>query len=97
MFTAVYDGFVNGETLENVGGAIRFLCEYENGSPAGDYEIQPEVTGLANYEVTAYKGTLSVQPRTPVHTDSQISIRLVLMTERHRSGSDDRRRWQDEL
>ena len=70
MFTAVYDGFVNGEKLENVGGTIKFRCEYENGSPAGDYEIQPEVTGLANYEVTAYKGTLSVQPRTPVLTDS---------------------------
>ena len=69
-FTAVYDGFVNGETLENVGGTISFLCEYENGSPVGDYEIQPEVAGLANYEVTANKGTLSVQPRTPVLTDS---------------------------
>ena len=69
-FTAVYDGFVNGEALENVGGTISFLCEYENGSPVGNYEIQPEVTGLANYEVTAYKGTLSVQPRTPVLTDS---------------------------
>ena len=71
MFTAVYVGFVNGETLENVGGAIRFLCEYENGSPAGDYEIQPEVTGLANYEVTANKGTLSVLPRTPEFVDSK--------------------------
>ena len=69
-FTAVYDGFVNGEALENVGGTISFLCEYENGSPVGNYEIQPEVTGLANYEVTTYKGTLSVQPRTPVLTDS---------------------------
>lgn len=69
-FTAVYDGFVNGETLENAGGTISFLCEYKNGSPVGDYEIQPEVTGLANYEVTANKGTLSVQPRTPVLTDS---------------------------
>ena len=38
-FTAVYDGFVNGEALENVGGTISFLCEYENGSPVGDYEI----------------------------------------------------------
>ena len=71
MFTAVYVGFVNGETLENVGGAIRFLCEYENGSPVGDYEIQPEVTGLANYEVTANKGTLSVLPRTPEFVDSK--------------------------
>lgn len=69
-FAAVYDGFVDGETLKSVGGAIKFLCEYENGSPVGDYEIQPEVAGLANYEVTAYKGTLSVQPRTPVLTGS---------------------------
>lgn len=51
-------GFVNGETLEKVGGTIKFRCEYENGSSVGDYEIQPEVTGLANYEVTANKGTL---------------------------------------
>lgn len=68
-FTAVYDGFVGEETLASVGGTISFLCEYKNGSPVGDYEIQPEVTGLANYEVTAKKGTLSVQPRTPVLTD----------------------------
>lgn len=69
-FTAVYDGFVGEETLAGVGGTISFLCEYKNGSLVGDYEIQPEVTGLANYEVTANKGTLSVQPRTPVLTDS---------------------------
>lgn len=69
-FTAVYDGFVGEETLADVGGTISFLCEYKNGSPVGDYEIQPEVTGLANYEVTANKGTLSIQPRTPVLTDS---------------------------
>ena len=70
VFTAVYDGFVNGETLEKVGGTIKFRCEYENGSSVGDYEIQPEVTGLANYEVTANKGTLSVLPRTPEFMDS---------------------------
>lgn len=70
-FTAVYDGFVGEETLAGVGGTISFLCEYENGSPAGDYEIQPEVTGLANYEVTANKGTLSVLPRTPEFVDSK--------------------------
>lgn len=69
-FTAVYDGFVGEETLAGVGGTISFLCEYKNGSPVGDDEIQPEVTGLANYEVTANKGTLSVQPRTPVLTGS---------------------------
>ena len=38
-FTAVYDGFVGEETLAGVGGTISFLCEYENGSPVGDYEI----------------------------------------------------------
>ena len=70
-FTAVYDGFVGEETLAGVGGTISFLCEYKNGSPVGDYEIQPEVTGLANYEVTANKGTLSVLPRTPEFVDSK--------------------------
>jgi hypothetical protein len=69
--TAVYDGFVGEETLAGVGGTISFLCEYKNGSPVGDYEIQPEVTGLANYEVTANKGTLSVLPRTPEFVDSK--------------------------
>ena len=70
-FTAVYGGFVGEETLAGVGGTISFLCEYKNGSPAGDYEIQPEVASLANYEVTANKGTLSVQPRTPEFVDSK--------------------------
>ena len=70
-FTAVYDRFVGEETLAGVGGTISFLCEYKNGSPVGDYEIQPEVTGLANYEVTANKGTLSVLPRTPEFVDSK--------------------------
>lgn len=71
MFTAVYGGFVGEETLASVGETISFFCEYENGSPVGDYEIQPEVTGLANYEVTANKGTLSVLPRTPEFVDSK--------------------------
>lgn len=70
VFTAVYDGFVGEETLAGVGGTISFLCEYENGSPVDDYEIQPVVTDLANYEVTANKGTLSVLPRTPEFMDS---------------------------
>ena len=70
-FTAVYDGFVGGETLESVGGTIEIHCEYENGSTVGDYEIRPEVTGLANYEVTANKGTLSVLPRTPEFVNSE--------------------------
>ena len=69
-YTADYDGFVNGENLESAGGTVRFDCSYQKGTAVGAYPINPEVTGLKNYEVTTESGTMTVEKRTPVFTDS---------------------------
>lgn len=69
-YTADYDGFVNGENLESAGGTVRFDCSYQKGTAVGSYPINPEVTGLKNYEVTTESGTMTVERKTPVFTDS---------------------------
>lgn len=69
-YTADYDGFVNGENLESAGGTVHFDCSYQKGTTVGSYPINPEVTGLKNYEVTTESGTMTVEKRTPVFTDS---------------------------
>lgn len=69
-YTADYEGFVNGENLESAGGTVHFDCSYQKGTAVGSYPINPEVTGLKNYEVTTESGTMTVERRTPVFTDS---------------------------
>ena len=69
-YTADYDGFVNGENLESAGGTVCFDCSYQKGTAVGSYPINPEVTGLKNYKVTTEFGTMTVERRTPVFTDS---------------------------
>lgn len=78
QYTAVYEGFVAGESLENLKGTLSFKCAYQQAkagqrsenSNAGTYTITPAVEGLHNYKVTSVAGTLTVGKKAPTFTDS---------------------------
>lgn len=63
-YTAVYDGFVNGEDESVLTGTLSFACDYQKGSPvkAGGYAITPS-SGLrsTNYAIKYAAGTLTVE------------------------------------
>ena len=59
-FTVVYDGFVNAETAEALGGELAFACTYEAGMDATTYTIQPSGLTSDNYAIEFVNGTLTV-------------------------------------
>ena len=59
-YTATYSGFVGGETAAVLGGTLAFVCEYEQGSNVGTYDITPSGVTASNYALTFAKGTLTV-------------------------------------
>ena len=59
-FTVVYDGFVNAETAEALGGELAFDCTYETGMGATTYTIQPSGLTSDNYAIEFVNGTLTV-------------------------------------
>lgn len=64
------NGMVGEETLENQNAVLSFVTAYTKGDDAGEYAVQAVVDGLKNYKVEVVPGTLKVQRRTPVFTDS---------------------------
>ena len=59
------------------------MTAYTKGDDAGEYAVQAVVDGLKNYKVEVVPGTLKVQRRTPVFTDSANLYRgSVSMTEK---------------
>ena len=65
-YTVTYDGFVNEEKPEVLGGKLTFNCDYKQGSDAGTYSITPMGLTSDNYEITFVNGTLTVnEPETP--------------------------------
>ena len=63
-------GMVGEETLENQHAVLSFVTAYTKGYDVGEYVVQAVVDGLKNYKVEVVPGTLKVQRRTPVFTDS---------------------------
>ena len=63
-------GMVGEETLENEHAVLSFVTAYTKGYDVGEYAVQAVVDGLKNYKVEVVPGTLKVQRRTPVFTDS---------------------------
>ena len=63
-------GMVGEETLENQNAVLSFVTAYTKGYDVGEYAVQAVVDGLKNYKVEVVPGTLKVQRRTPVFTDS---------------------------
>ena len=62
-FTASYSGFVNGDTVTNLGGTLVFTRA--PGEATGAYAITPSgLTSTTNYSITFSNGTLTIQKAT---------------------------------
>ncbi|MCX6928259.1 MAG: MBG domain-containing protein, partial [Verrucomicrobia bacterium] len=62
VFTAIYLGFVNGETNTELGGTLVLSSIADTNSPVGQYAIIPGGLTAANYSLTFSNGTLTVLP-----------------------------------
>lgn len=61
--TVTVEGFVNGETREDIfnGQTLSFTCAYAKGKDIGEYEITATGWTAANYEIKFVAGTLTVK------------------------------------
>ena len=69
----IFNGFVNGESVANLGGTLSFYCGYTVGSAAGSkHDIFIGDLTSDNYEISFVKGTLTVTKRqvTVVYTET---------------------------
>ena len=60
-FTAVGEGFVNGDTLASLGGTLSFATTATSASAVGTYPVVPSGLSSANYTITWAPGTLTIQ------------------------------------
>ena len=61
LFSASYEGFVNGETEEVLSGILAFDCDYTKESPVGStHAIMPKGLTSNNYDITFVEGTMTV-------------------------------------
>ena len=67
VYSSTFEGFVNGENTEVLGGTLSYECAYAVGSDVDEYEIIP--SGLTaengNYEITYQPGKLTVSQAKP--------------------------------
>ena len=67
VYSSTFEGFVNGENTEVLGGTLSYECAYAAGSDVAEYEIIP--SGLTaengNYEITYQPGKLTVSQAKP--------------------------------
>lgn len=67
VYSSTFEGFVNGENTEVLGGTLSYECAYAAGSNVDEYEIIP--SGLTaengNYEITYQPGKLTVSQAKP--------------------------------
>jgi hypothetical protein len=61
-FTASFDGFVNGEGVGDLDGALAFLTGANAASPVGTYAVTPQGLTSGNYAIVYMPGTLTVDP-----------------------------------
>ena len=59
-FTSTLSGFVNGDTMASLGGALRSATPATASSAVGSYAIVPSGVSSPNYSITFVNGTLSV-------------------------------------
>lgn len=64
-FTHTVSGLVSDED-ESVLGRIKYLCEYEKGSPIGLYQINAEGLANSNYNISYVSASLNVSKRNVV-------------------------------
>ena len=67
VYSSTFEGFVNGENTEVLGGTLSYECAYAAGSDVDEYKIIP--SGLTaengNYEITYQPGKLTVSQAKP--------------------------------
>lgn len=67
VYSSTFEGFVNGENTEVLGGTLSYECAYAAGSDVDEYEIIP--SGLTaengNYVITYQPGKLTVSQAKP--------------------------------
>lgn len=67
VYSSTFEGFVNGENTEVLGGTLSYECAYAAGSDVAEYEIIP--SGLTaengNYKITYLPGRLTVVQAKP--------------------------------
>ena len=63
-FTAIYSGFVNGESEEALGGTLSFTTPATGDSPPGSYAVTPGGWNSTNYSIEFVSGTLTVAQST---------------------------------
>ena len=61
-FTAGYDGFVLGETVDALGGSLHFDTDATKASAVGTYDVTPSGLHSHNYAIDFVAGTLTVSP-----------------------------------
>ena len=59
-FTATGTGFVNGDSMSSLGGALAFATGATATSAPGSYSVTPSGVSSANYVITFAAGTLTV-------------------------------------
>ena len=65
-FTAMYNGFVNGDSPSSLSGTLAFSTTATTSSPAGNYPIVPSGLTSTNYTITySATGTLTITPPAP--------------------------------
>ena len=76
-YTAVYDGFVNGEGESVLTGTLSFACDYQKGSPVkvGGYAITPSGLSSTNYAIEYAAGTLTVDKATGELTVAEVAAK----------------------
>jgi hypothetical protein len=62
FFTAMFDGFVLGETPDALGGTLKFATDGSAASPVGSYPITPSGLVSQNYSIGFVNGALEVTP-----------------------------------
>ena len=58
------EGFIGGESTNNLKGKARYACDYRKGSDAGEYTIGISGLTSVNYDITFVEGTLTVGKKT---------------------------------
>jgi hypothetical protein len=62
QFTALYNGFVNGDTAASLGGTLTFTIAATQSSPVGTYSISCAGLSSTNYAITFSPGQLNITP-----------------------------------
>lgn len=73
--TAIYSGFVNGDTAASLDTAVSFTTTATASSNAGTYQITSGGASDANYSITFEPGTLTVtKAALTIHADSKSKV-----------------------